>query len=331
MVDSTHSHEYHLFREILIGARKSKGLSQAALAEKLGRLQTFVSKYERGERRLDVIEFLEVASALGLDAHQVLQKLKVRDHGGCLAKLTERIAKLSDGQVTLLDSLVDTFEQDITANRLKNSDVASDEFLAAFGDMLKLHHTLSLDYLDKHRFEAVMERICRTLGHEASRPPMNNPGHDLTIDGVAWSLKTQGDRNIKRAQLHIFKFMELGKGKWKTEKDLYGLRDMFLEHMNAYSRIFQLRYFPLAPSAQESASHYYELVEIPKSLLAEAKNGTIEMMHKSRQNPKPGYCTVSDSSGHVKFKLYFDGGTERKLQIKNLRKDLCVEHANWKF
>lgn len=76
MVDSIHSGRYRLFREILVEARKKQDLSQAALAEKLGRLQTFVSKYERGERRLDVTEFLEVAAALGLDPHTVLRRLE---------------------------------------------------------------------------------------------------------------------------------------------------------------------------------------------------------------------------------------------------------------
>ena len=76
MVDSTHTEQYQLFCELLIEARKEQDLSQAALAEMLGRVQTFVSKYERGERRLDVIEFLEVADALGLDPHWVLQKLE---------------------------------------------------------------------------------------------------------------------------------------------------------------------------------------------------------------------------------------------------------------
>jgi transcriptional regulator with XRE-family HTH domain len=63
MVESVHTERYQLFREILVEARTRQGLSQAALAGKLGRLQTFVSKYERGERRLDVVEFLDVAAA----------------------------------------------------------------------------------------------------------------------------------------------------------------------------------------------------------------------------------------------------------------------------
>ena len=35
--------------------------------------------------------------------------------------------------------------------------------------------------------------------------------------------------------------------------------------------------------------------------------------------------------GNLKFALYFDGGTERKLQIKAIRKDLCTVHATWRF
>jgi len=64
---------------MLIDARKASGLSQTELAERLGRVQTFVSKYERGERRLDIIEFIDVATALNLDAVKVLRKLQAMD------------------------------------------------------------------------------------------------------------------------------------------------------------------------------------------------------------------------------------------------------------
>ena len=59
----------------MIEARKSADLTQAELATKLSRPQSFVSKYERGERRLDVVEFLEVARALGMDAVTFIKKL----------------------------------------------------------------------------------------------------------------------------------------------------------------------------------------------------------------------------------------------------------------
>ena len=46
------------------------------LAKRLARPQSFVSKFERGERRLDVVEFLEVASAIGVDPIRFIQILK---------------------------------------------------------------------------------------------------------------------------------------------------------------------------------------------------------------------------------------------------------------
>lgn len=62
-------------RNLLISERKRYGLTQVELAERLGKPQSFVSKYERGERRLDVIEFIEVATALGTDPAKLIRKL----------------------------------------------------------------------------------------------------------------------------------------------------------------------------------------------------------------------------------------------------------------
>ncbi len=62
-------------QQALLRARKSAKLSQVELASRLERPQSFVSKYERGERRLDVIEFREVALALGVDPIRLLRKL----------------------------------------------------------------------------------------------------------------------------------------------------------------------------------------------------------------------------------------------------------------
>lgn len=51
----------------LVEARRAAGLSQDALAKLLQRHQQFVSRYETGERRLDVVEFMDIARALNLD------------------------------------------------------------------------------------------------------------------------------------------------------------------------------------------------------------------------------------------------------------------------
>jgi len=70
---SVFSDKYDRFRQSLIEARKQAGLTQVELSERLSRPQSFVSKYERGERRLDVIEFFEVARAIGIDPFDFLR------------------------------------------------------------------------------------------------------------------------------------------------------------------------------------------------------------------------------------------------------------------
>jgi transcriptional regulator with XRE-family HTH domain len=52
---------------LLVAARRASGLNQEKLAEALGRPQSFVAKYEGGERRIDVVEFVTIAKALGAD------------------------------------------------------------------------------------------------------------------------------------------------------------------------------------------------------------------------------------------------------------------------
>lgn len=76
MPASPFSREYQLFRKMLVDARRAAGLTQRKVAERLKEPQNFVSKYERGERRIDVVEFLKVAKALEFDPAEFLLKLQ---------------------------------------------------------------------------------------------------------------------------------------------------------------------------------------------------------------------------------------------------------------
>lgn len=75
MSKSIHTPEHKKLCDLLIAARKKAGLTQAEVAERLHRPQSFVAKYEGGERRLDVIEFIRVATALELDPQRALRSL----------------------------------------------------------------------------------------------------------------------------------------------------------------------------------------------------------------------------------------------------------------
>lgn len=62
-------------RRRLHEARRARGLRQTDLADRLGRPQSFVSNYERGTRRLEVSEFIQIAQILALDAGAVVAEL----------------------------------------------------------------------------------------------------------------------------------------------------------------------------------------------------------------------------------------------------------------
>lgn len=61
---------------MLVQARKTSGLTQVQTAMSLGKPQSYVSKYENGERRLDFPEFIKVADVLGIDIVAFLEKFR---------------------------------------------------------------------------------------------------------------------------------------------------------------------------------------------------------------------------------------------------------------
>jgi transcriptional regulator with XRE-family HTH domain len=76
---SIYSAEYLQLLALLRSLRRAAGLTQVQVAAALGVPQSFVSKYESGERRLDVIELGHVAQALGVSTGDVLKRLEETD------------------------------------------------------------------------------------------------------------------------------------------------------------------------------------------------------------------------------------------------------------
>jgi transcriptional regulator with XRE-family HTH domain len=73
---SIFTNEYDIFRRCMIAARKEAQLTQDSLAKSLNKPQSFVAKYENGERRLDVIEFLLVSRVIGIDPCDIFRKVE---------------------------------------------------------------------------------------------------------------------------------------------------------------------------------------------------------------------------------------------------------------
>ena len=75
MSKTIHSPEHQVLCALLIAARKQAGLTQHQVAQRLARPQSFVAKYEGGERRLDVIEFIAVVHVLGHNPAAMVEQL----------------------------------------------------------------------------------------------------------------------------------------------------------------------------------------------------------------------------------------------------------------
>ena len=81
MAKGIHDTRYRWMVEQLVQARKMQGLTQGAVAMRLCKPQQYVSRYEVGERRLDIVEFLEAAAVLEVDGLKIAAEgmLKLRD------------------------------------------------------------------------------------------------------------------------------------------------------------------------------------------------------------------------------------------------------------
>jgi transcriptional regulator with XRE-family HTH domain len=75
---SLRSREHRAVIAVLVAARKAAGLTQQQVAARLRKPQSFVSKYETGERRLDVPEFIRVSRRLGADPADLIRQIERR-------------------------------------------------------------------------------------------------------------------------------------------------------------------------------------------------------------------------------------------------------------
>ena len=70
-----HTDEHKKLVTALARARAEAGITQYDLADRLGVDQSYVAKYENGRRRLDVVEFMRIVAALGVDYRDIVSKV----------------------------------------------------------------------------------------------------------------------------------------------------------------------------------------------------------------------------------------------------------------
>lgn len=126
---------YQLFEEAIAQARRESGLTQSQLADRLKKPQSFVSKYESGERRLDVVEFIEVCEAMSANPHDVLHKLSGEDdqrtifhHWGVTpAQMTELVRSNPSLRGMILGYVAERKAQEHFASYIEITDLGKDD------------------------------------------------------------------------------------------------------------------------------------------------------------------------------------------------------------
>lgn len=86
MVKTLGTERHRTLIALLVEKREAAGLTQSDLAAKLGEYQSFVARLESGQRRVDVVEFLELAEVLGFDPCAALDDLRDRTRGNLAAR-----------------------------------------------------------------------------------------------------------------------------------------------------------------------------------------------------------------------------------------------------
>ena len=76
MQKAIHSESQNVLRQVLKSIRTDAGLTQQQLAERLGVPQSFISKYESGERRLDLVELRDICKALGISLSAFVKRFE---------------------------------------------------------------------------------------------------------------------------------------------------------------------------------------------------------------------------------------------------------------
>ena len=75
VVGSLFTERYRAVLSALVAARKERGVTQVELAARMGKRQTFISKIECEERRLDIVEYVDYARGIGVDPYRLLKKV----------------------------------------------------------------------------------------------------------------------------------------------------------------------------------------------------------------------------------------------------------------
>lgn len=235
------------------------------------------------------------------------------------------VRQLAPAQVQLLLNMAQAMSSGLTSTINPASDLLDAAAAATFANILLMHHANHREKFNKKGFEYAFVTATLASGKTAKLvTSTTNPGADVLVDGMAFSLKTEAAKSIRRDYIFISKLME---ARWirecqTPEAFLQGVMQAVIPHLRQYQRILILRAFDLA-----SAQVQYDLVEIPRDLLL-AVTGLQSADFKLHTGRSGGSRADVLIAGRKAFTLNLEGSVE-KVQIRGLDVARCILHGSW--
>ncbi len=239
-------------------------------------------------------------------------------------QLYQIVSNLKPTQIALLLEMARAMTVEIEEYVNESSDIISPEFATNFSNRLLIHHATHADKFAKKAFEYAFANASIATGKSAQVVfSSTNPGTDVVVDGVNFSLKTEASARINRKKITISKLME---ARWirecnNKEDFANGVATRVVSHLQQYQRILILRGYNLSRNLIK-----YELIEIPHNLFLEIINLTpSDFTEKTASGSCRAYVYIGDNKA---FTLSLDGSVE-KVTILGLDTNLCFYHASW--
>lgn len=232
---------------------------------------------------------------------------------------------LTESQLACLLGTANTLNTNIQCKIMPSSDIVDEAFNNDFMNRLLMHHATTAAKMKKEAFEFAFINAANASGKKAQLAKnMTNPGFDVVVDSIPFSLKTEAEKNIKLDIIKISKLMEsAGVRNFSTKGEYVRYtREHIVPLLRKAKRIIVLRCF------NQSTYLQYHLVEIPLELLLKIEKFT-DKDFSERTRVNSSWAGVYDSKG-LQFKLNFDGSDE-KITINGLRVDLCIIHGYWQL
>ncbi len=234
------------------------------------------------------------------------------------ANLLQFRQSLVDRGQPLFGSLLDPLDASRAVSRQRKK-VA--DFIQAKAQIL---HATNEAKLTKKAFEYAFRAASVAAGRSAFiTTSQTNPGADVTVDGVAFSLKTEAAAGMRADRITISKLSE---ARWiqqcaTLEELAQATATRIPAHLQKYERILTLRARSLSPIKVQ-----YELIEIPRAVLLQVR--TLTAADFSPRTPQGGSSASVKLNGGEAFTLRLDG-SDGKVTITNLHMSVCIRHCDW--